>query len=81
MDDIVYDSVVHIILLSRCLVVYAYMCAILLIIGSLRYSWKRLRSSWLSVGHYHVPILRILGSGAWQQETLLVIVAFDLTDG
>jgi len=53
------------VILSLRLVVYAYMCAILLIIDSLRYSWKRFHSSWVSTGHRHVPVFRILGSGAW----------------
>jgi len=50
------------------LVVCAYMCAILLVIDSLRYSWKRFHSSWVSAGHRHVPVFRNLGSGAWQIE-------------
>jgi len=47
------------------LVVYAYMCAILLVIDSLRYTWKRFHSSWVSAGHRHVLVFRILESGAW----------------
>jgi len=53
------------VLLSLRLVVYAYICAILLIVDSLRYSWKRFHSSWVSIGYRHVPVLSILGSGAW----------------
>ena len=53
------------VILSLCLVVYAYMCAILPVIDSLRYSWKRFHSSWVSAGHRHVPVFCILGSGAW----------------
>ena len=52
------------VILSLLLVVYAYMCAILLVIGSLRCSWKRFHSSWVSAGHRHIPVLRILRSGA-----------------
>jgi len=65
-DDIVYDLVFFIyVILSLRLVVCAYMCAILLVVDNLRYSWKRFHSSWVSTGHRHVPVLRILGSGAW----------------
>jgi len=56
------------VILSLSLVVYAYMCAIMLVIDSLRYSWKRFHSSWLSAGHRHVPVFRILGSGAWHMD-------------
>jgi len=53
------------VIISLSLVVYAYMCAILLIIDSLRYSWKRFHSSWVSVGRRHITIFHILGSGVW----------------
>jgi len=53
------------VLLSLYLIVYAYMCAILLVIDSLGYSWKRFHSSWISAGHCHVPVHRILGNGSW----------------
>jgi len=53
------------VILSLCLVVCAYMCAILLVIDSLRYSWKRFHSSWVSAGHRPVPVFRILRSGTW----------------
>jgi len=43
-----------------------YMCArIWLIYYSVRYSRERFSSSWVSVGHRHVPVFRILGSRAW----------------
>jgi len=51
------------VLLSLCFVVYAYMCATMLVIDSLRYSWKKFHSSWVSAGHCHITILHILGSG------------------
>jgi len=62
---IIFQYFIYVILSLR-LVVYAFMCAILLVVDNLRYSWKRFHSSWVSIGHRHVPILHILGSGAWQ---------------
>jgi len=43
------------------------MCArIWLLYYSVRYSWERCPSSWVSAGHRHVPVFHIFGSGAWQ---------------
>ena len=49
------------VILSLCLVVCAYMFAILLVIDSLRYSWKRFHSSWVSAGHHHVLVIPYFG--------------------
>jgi len=53
---------------SGCLL---YMCArIWLLYYSVRYSRKRFSSSWVSAGHRHVPILRILGSKVWHYQSI-----------
>ena len=48
---------------SGCLMLHG--ARIWLIYYNVKYSWKRFFSSWVFIGHRHVPILRILGSGVW----------------
>ena len=64
-DDIIYVSVFHI-----CAFLPALGCICIHVcypahFDSLRYSKKRFHSLWVSNGHRHVPVSRILGSGAW----------------